>query len=131
MTNRSRLTAALSVPAIRLRTLVRSRTTALIAIVSINLLGISAPITAHAVTPLPSCSLTQGPPCLFGAGNFEVDGDTAVNNGGNDWANVTHTTACDLGTALNQPSATDDAFTQGSSETDTNPTIGTPGIPPS
>jgi hypothetical protein len=131
MTNRSRLTAALSVPAIRLRTLVRSRTAALSAILSISLLGISAPITANA-TVLPKCSTSQGPPCLFGAGNFEVDGNIPVDNGGHDWA--------DLGTAANpgstlaticdRPSGqTDDSFTQGSKENDVNPTTAFGSIP--
>src|SRR5258708_25369692 len=84
MTNRSRITTTFSAPKIRLRTLVHNRIAALTAIVAINLLGISAPIVAHALplsyqlcsdtSPLPVG--TQ--PCLFGpAPGFEMDGNTA------------------------------------------------------
>ena len=76
MTNRSRLTAALSVPAIRLQTLVRSRTAALLAILSINILGISAPIAALAV---------------HDTGMFELDGNIVHDSATTppyDWASL-------------------------------------------
>jgi hypothetical protein len=70
---------------------VRSRTTALIAIVSINLLGISAPIVAHAA----------GVTDLFNGGLFELDGNivrdaSAASGLPCDWGNVvgTQTPAC-------------------------------------
>ncbi|HXA41788.1 MAG TPA: hypothetical protein VNV65_02630 [Candidatus Solibacter sp.] len=78
MTNRSRITTTFSAPRIRLRALVHNRIAALVAIVSINLLGISAPIVAHA-TLSQDCSATTPvgtQPCLFGpAPGFEMDGN--------------------------------------------------------
>ena len=72
MTIRGRITTAFPVPAIRLRTLVRSRTAAVVTILAINLLGISAPIVAHAAVVYPLCTAASPVPevspngCLFG-----------------------------------------------------------------
>jgi hypothetical protein len=94
MTIKGRITTAFPVPAIRLQTLVRSRTAAVVAILAINILGISAPIVAHAAVVYPLCTAASPVPevspngCLFGPPfpGFEMDGNTPVDTAnGVDW----------------------------------------------
>src|SRR5258708_5195382 len=69
MANRRRITITFSAPKIRLRALVHNRIAALVAIVAMNLLSMSAPIVANAVHDA-GCTVTQTALCLF-----ELDGN--------------------------------------------------------
>jgi uncharacterized repeat protein (TIGR01451 family) len=97
-------------------------------VVPTTLFATAAP--AAAATAFPACSPSQGAPCTFG--NFEVDGDTAVDGGAVDWASPPQnlTTFTDACSKLCGRSTADDSFLGGAKEPDqTTWTCGTSGAP--
>jgi uncharacterized repeat protein (TIGR01451 family) len=101
----------------RLRSIARSRMTALLAILSLNLLAAAVPVTALASVAYQACSasspLAAGtPPCLFA--NFEMDGNTPVDTSpGVDWSTSPFPYNRSDFTDLSS-STSDDGFVQGS-----------------